>query len=126
MGRDPLDRDRLALYLKRRMDELALSIRTAAPQIGCSAATLARLLQGSSSENVPDTINVIRAVSWLGMSLSDFERGVDERESTLADVEVHLRGLRGISDETADAIFAMVKAAYDSAAAARPRKRSRR
>lgn len=123
---DPLDRDRLALYLKRRIDELDLSVRTAAPQIGCSAATLARLLQGSESENIPDTVNVIRAVSWLGMSLAEFEHGAPERESTLADVEVHLRGLRGISNETADAIFAMVKAAYDSAAATQPRKRTRR
>lgn len=123
-GEDSLDRDRLALYLRRRLDELGLSIRTAAPQIGCSAATLARLLQGSESENVPDTVNVIRAVSWLRMSLSEFEQGSPERDSTLADVEVHLRGLRGISHETADAIFAMVKSAYDSAAM-QPRKRTR-
>lgn len=126
MADEPLDRDRLATYLKRKMDELGLSIRTAAPRIGCSPATLGRLLQGSESENVPDTVNVIRAVSWLGMSLSDFEVGVEKRESTLADVEVHLRGLRGISDDTADAIFAMVKAAYDSAAATKPRKKTRR
>jgi len=126
MGAPLIDRDRLALFLKRHMDELGLSIRTAASEIGCSAATLGRLLQGSDSENVPDTVNVVRAVSWLGMSLSEFEDGVEERKSTLADVEVHLRGLRGISDETADAIFAMVKAAYDSAAAKGPRKGTRR
>lgn len=124
--RNALDRDRLALYLTRRMDELGLTIRSAAPQIGCSSATLGRLLQGSESENVPDTVNVIRAVSWLGMSLSDFAEAADARPSTLADIEVHLRGLRGISNETADAIFAMVKAAYDSATDKGTRKRARR
>lgn len=109
------------------MDELGKSIRTAAPEIGCSAATVGRLLQGAGSENVPDTVNVMKAVSWLGMSLSDFEPAGAARESTLADVEVHLRGLKGISDDTADAIFAMVKAAYDSAATTKqPGKRTRR
>jgi len=108
------------------MEELQLSLRPAAEQVGCSPATLGRLLQGSESETIPDTVNVIRAASWLGMSLSDFERGSKKRESTLADVQVHLRGLRGISDETADSIFAMVRAAYDSAAAKEKRKKPRR
>lgn len=123
---EPLDRDLLALYLKGKIKELELSTRTAAPKIGCSPATLARLLQGSESENMPDMVNVLRAVSWLGMSLSDFEHGREERESSLVDVQVHLRGLRGISDETADAIFAMVEAAYDSAAAKDPGKKAGR
>ena len=121
-----LDRDRLAQSLQDRMDELGLSIRTAAPHIGCSAATLGRLLQGAASANVPDTVNVIRAASWLGKSLSDFEIGAPERPSTLADVRVHLRGLEGISNQTADAIFAMVKAAYDSAPSLQQGKKPRR
>lgn len=123
MAKDTFDRDLLALYLERKMEERGLSLRPAAEQVGCSPATLGRLLQGSESENIPDTVNVIRAASWLGMSLSDFERGSKKRESTLADVQVHLRGLRGISDETADSIFAMVRAAYDSAAAKEKRRK---
>ena len=118
----PLDRDRLALFLKRRMEENDMSARAASQEIGCSPATLGRLLQGSRSENTPDTVNVIRAVSWMGMSLSDFERVGQQRDSTIADVEVHLRALKGISDETADAIVAMVKAAYDSATTSKSRR----
>ena len=121
-----IDRDELAIRLRARIEELGLSIRTAAPEIGCSAATLGRLVQGSAANNVPETVNIVRAVSWLGMSLSEFENGPADRESSLDDVQVHLRGLKGISDQTADAIFAMVKAAYDSASTQTKRKRTRR
>ena len=97
------------------MSSLGLSIRTAAPQVGCSAATLGRLLRGTKSDNVPDTVNVSRAVQWLGASIGDFERPRTEEHSSLTEVQVHLRGLKGLSNETADAIFAMVKAAYETA-----------
>ena len=40
-----LDLDRLATHLRTKMEEDDLSIRSAAEKIGCSAATLARLLR---------------------------------------------------------------------------------
>jgi transcriptional regulator with XRE-family HTH domain len=92
-----------------------LSLRAAADQIGCGAATLARLLQGSKAPNFPDTDTLIRASSWLGKSISNFEQGKRPQASSVADVEVHLRALPGISSVDAEALVAMVKAAYDAA-----------
>lgn len=117
-----LDLDLLATHLRNEMEGKGVSIRGAATEIGCSPATLARLLQGSRAPNVPDSINLIRAVSWLKKSLSDFEQGRAKRTSTLADVEVHLRALPGIGKRDAEGLVAMVKAAYDAAAQLRAKK----
>jgi transcriptional regulator with XRE-family HTH domain len=121
-----LDLDRLAMYLRNKMEEEGLSIRTAAPKIGCSPATLARLLQGSKTENVPDSVNLMRAASWVGKRLGDFEIGKQKPTSTLGDVEVHLRALPGLSKADAEGLVAMVKAAYDAAAKLRAKKGSGR
>jgi helix-turn-helix protein len=117
-----LDLDLLATHLRSEMETRDISIRAAAAEIGCSAATLARLLQGSAAPNVADSVNLIRAVSWLRKSLSDFEKGKAKRTSTLADVEVHLRALPGIGKTDAEGLIAMVKAAYDAAAQLRAKK----
>jgi transcriptional regulator with XRE-family HTH domain len=112
----------LTTHLRNEMERRDLSIRAAASEIGCSPATLARLLQGSEAPNVPDSINLIRAATWLKKSLSDFEKGRPKRTSTLADVEVHLRALPGIAKTDAEGLVAMVKAAYDAAAQLRTKK----
>ena len=121
-----LDLDRLATHLRTRMEENGLSIRSAADKIGCSAATLARLLQGSKAENVPGSVNLMRAASWVGKRLGDFEVGKSKPSSTLGDVEVHLRALPGLSKADAEGLVAMVKAAYDAAAKLRSKKGSGR
>ena len=108
-----LDRDLLAGHLRSRMRSEGLSIRPAAEQIGCSSATLGRLLQGSSSPNYPEGVNLIRAVNWLRKSLSDFEIGTVQQKSTIADVEVHLRGLEDLPPDAVEALVAMVRAVYD-------------
>lgn len=109
-----IDRDRLALFLKAQIEEQKLSIRSAAARIGCSPATLSRLLQGSESPNVPDSENLLRAASWLGRHIGDFARGAERSKVGIADVEVHLRALPGLKRAHADALVAMVKAAYDA------------
>lgn len=121
-----LDLDRLATHLRNEIEGQKLSVRAAAAKIGCSPATLARLLQGAEASNVPDSINLIRAASWLKKSLSDFEKGKPKRTSTLGDVEVHLRALPGIAKTDAEGLVAMVKAAYDAAAELRTKKGSGR
>lgn len=121
-----LDLSRLATYLRNKMEAEGLSTRTAAPKIGCSPATLARLLQGSKAETVPDSVNLMRAASWVGKSLADFEAGKRKTASTLGDVEVHLRALPGLSKADAEGLVAMVKAAYDAATKLRAKKGSAR
>src|SRR5262245_48066089 len=108
-----LNRDLLARHLRSRMRSEDLSIRGAAEQIGCSSATLGRLLQGSSSPNYPEGVNLIRAVNWLGKSLADFEGEPGKKGSTIADVEMHLRSLKDLPPDAIEALLAMVRAVYD-------------
>lgn len=108
------DLDLLASHLRNHMDSEGLSLRKSAEQVGCGAATLSRLLQGSESQTVPSGENLIRAASWLGRSLSEFESGARPDRSNLADVEVHLRALPNLSKRDAQALVGIVKAAYDS------------
>lgn len=120
---DPqLDLDLLATHLRNQIEARKLSIRGAAKEIGCSAATVARLLQGSDTPNSPEWVNLARAVSWLRKSIADFETGASKRSSTLADIEVHLRALPNISESDAEGLVAMVKAAYEAAANERSKK----
>jgi transcriptional regulator with XRE-family HTH domain len=122
MAEGSIDLDLLAKHLEARMEEKKLSIRAAAAEIGCSHATLGRLLQGSKAGSVPDSDNLIRAASWVGKSLDDLGPGARPKSTTMADVEVHLRALPGLRGDDAEAITAMVKAAY-GAAKKRPPKR---
>jgi transcriptional regulator with XRE-family HTH domain len=120
-----LDLDRLATFLRGKIEEEKLTIREAGRQIGCSAATLTRLLQGSKAETIPDSVNLIRAASWLKMRLSEFEPGRPTRSSTIADVELHLRALPNLAPVDAEGLIAMVKAAYDAAKLRAPKRTTR-
>lgn len=109
-----LDLDLLARHLQHKMQVESLALRAAADEIGCSAATLSRLLQGSGAPNYPDTKNLFRAISWVEKRLADFEKGkLDSKpKTTLADVEVHLRALPGLTEKDKKALVAIVGAAY--------------
>lgn len=107
-----LDLDRLALHLRSRMEEEGLSLRRAAEEIGVSPGTMSRLLQGVKSPNVPDSANVLRALTWLGRTFADFSGTSAKPSSSLADVEMHLRALPGLKKAEAEGLVAMVKAVY--------------
>ena len=109
---DGVDLDMLAEYLKTKMDIRDISLRRAAQKMGLSPATLSRLLQGSNSKSVPDTINLTKAASWLHRTLSDFEYRKRPKDITLEEVEVHLRALQGVSEQTAATMIAAVRALY--------------
>lgn len=115
MALPSVDLDLLASHLKSQLESKELSLRSAATEIGCSPATLSRLLKGSAAPNYPDAQNIFRSVSWLGRSIADFEAGTRRKGSSLADVEVHLRALPGLSKDQAEALIAMVRAAHDAA-----------
>lgn len=117
-----LDLDLLASHLKQQMQSKNLSLRAAAEEIGCSPATLSRMLKGSSAPNMPESLSLFRAVSWLGKSITDFEKGKRPSASTLIDVEVHLRALPGLTEKDKNALVALVKAAHN-AFATPPKKR---
>jgi transcriptional regulator with XRE-family HTH domain len=112
----PLDIDLglLAEQLKREIAARELSLRGAATEIGCSPTTLARLLTGSKTPNAPDTRTLLQAVNWLGKSIGDFAKTRVPETSTIADVVVHLRALRELSEKDKDALVAIIRAAHDA------------
>ena len=118
-----VDLDKLAMYLRSKMEEEDLSVRAAAEVIGFGASTLGRLLQGHSNENVPDLANINRAAMWVGKSLADLSQPSRPRSSTIADVEVHLRALPGLAKPDVEALVAMVKATYQHAKKLRTERR---
>jgi len=109
-----IDVDLLAEYLKTKIETGRYSIRRAAKEIGCSPATLSRLLEGSKSGYTPDTVNLVRAAAWLKCSLSDFQSINRPIDTSLEEVEVHLRALKGVSERTSEAMIAAVRALYDT------------
>ena len=121
-----VDLDRIATYLKNKIESEGLSVRSAAKSIGIGASTLARLLQGSSNENVPDLAVMVSAADWVGKSLADFTRSKKPTPSTIAEVEVHLRALPELAPPDVDALVAMVKAGYEHAKKLRAKKRPKR
>lgn len=121
-----VDLDELSTRLRSKMQEQQLSIRAAAKEIGIGAATLSRLLQGSESENVPDLSNLDKAAVWLGRSLSQLASLDQSPQSTIADVEVHLRALPDLEPQDVDALVAMVKAGYETAKRLRAQSQSQR
>jgi translation elongation factor EF-1beta len=118
-----VDLDELATHLKNKMEQEQLSLRAAAIEAGFGAATLARLLQGSASENVPDFSSISKALSWVGRNISEFSTsGANRKSTTIADVEVQLRALPGLAQHDVEALVAMVKASYEHAKKLRTKK----
>lgn len=108
-----IDRDLLASYLRNKMNEEELSLRKASEQIGCSAATLSRLLSGSASDYDADTATVTAATKWLNRNLADFEPARRPSESSLAEVEMHLHALPHITETDVRAMMAVITTLYD-------------
>ena len=104
--------DMLADYLKTKMEIRDISLRRAAGQMDLSPATLSRLLLGSGSKTSPDTSSLEKAAEWLNRSLTDFDSSNTPKETTLEQVEVHLRALEGVSEQTAAMMIAAVRSLY--------------
>jgi transcriptional regulator with XRE-family HTH domain len=126
MGSPNVDLDLLASHVRSKIESEGLTIREAAARIGCSPATLVRLLKGSETPNYPDSTNLFKAASWVGRSIAEFQQGMRKPTSTMADVEVHLRALPGLAREDREALVAMVRAAHDAAHKLRSEARAKR
>jgi transcriptional regulator with XRE-family HTH domain len=121
-----VDLNRLATYLNSKLESEGLSVRGAAKEIDVGASTLARLLQGNSNQNIPDLAVINKAVRWVGKSLADLSPSENEAPSTIADVEVHLRGLPDLAPPDVEALVAMVKAGYERAKKLRTERNTQR
>ena len=89
-----------------------LNWKEVAGQSGVSASTLTRMAQGKR----PDVDGLAALVAWSGLDADKYVRTEGERPEPepLAMISTYLRGDKNLSHETADAIDALVKAAYES------------
>lgn len=122
MSRKPLvNTEELGRAVKRRRDELSLSLRDLANETGISASTLSRIENGTGK---PDADNIARLTGWLDMPMERIlgQRQPDTaennpvvyfaREPTPEIVEAHLRADRNLTPETAAALSELFRVAY--------------
>lgn len=109
----------LGRAIKRRREELGLSLRDVADVTNVSASTLSRIENGTGK---PDADNIARLTGWLDMpidrvmnkkSTTDVEAVVYyPHEPTPEIVEAHLRADKNLSPETAKALSELFRVAY--------------
>ncbi len=115
-----INTEELGRAIRRRREELSLSLRDVADQTSVSASTLSRIENGTGK---PDADNIARLTSWLDMPLERIlSRSREDNdpkavvyfphESTPEIVEAHLRADRNLSPETADALSELFRVAY--------------
>ena len=109
----------LGRAIKRRREELGLSLRDVADVTDVSASTLSRIENGTGK---PDADNIARLTGWLDMPIDRVmnrqgAKDVDPvvyypHEATPEIVEAHLRADKNLSPETANALSELFRVAY--------------
>ncbi len=110
----------LGRAIKRRREELGISLRAVADITNVSASTLSRIENGTGK---PDADNIARLTSWLDMPVdrvlnrSNDANSVEPvvyypHEPTTDIVEAHLRADKNLSPETAKALSDLFRVAY--------------
>jgi transcriptional regulator with XRE-family HTH domain len=117
-----VDTQELGRAVKRRREELRLSLRDVASETGVSASTLSRIENGTGK---PDADNIARLTNWLDVPMERILGGGRQadsqdakpvvyfaREPTPEIVEAHLRADRNLTPETAAALSELFRVAY--------------
>ena len=111
----------LGRAIRRKREELGLSLRDVADETGVSASTLSRIENGTGK---PDADNIARLTGWLDMPMERVmgarksEDGAESavvyfpHEATPDIVEAHLRADRNLTPETAKALSELFRVAY--------------
>lgn len=110
----------LGIAIKRRREELGLSLRDVADVTNVSASTLSRIENGTGK---PDADNIARLSSWLDMPVDRVMKSQSTsqkvepviyypHEATPEIVEAHLRADKNLSPETAKALSELFRVAY--------------
>jgi len=91
-----------------------LSWRELASELEIHASVFTRMGQGSQ----PDADTLVTIADWLGVDLSRFVEGEGEKgrpitEDTVAVISTYLRADRALKPKSADAIEAVLRAAYE-------------
>jgi len=121
----------LGSAIKRRREELGLSLRDVADVTGVSASTLSRIENGTGK---PDADNIARLTGWLDMPMDRImnkqtsSSAVEPviyypHEATPEIVEAHLRADKNLSPETANALSELFRVAYKQFSGSTPKKR---
>jgi transcriptional regulator with XRE-family HTH domain len=109
----------LGRAIKRRREELGLSLRDVADVTNVSASTLSRIENGTGK---PDADNIARLTGWLDMPI---DRVMNRQKATNVEavvyypheatpeiVEAHLRADKNLTPETANALSELFRVAY--------------
>lgn len=111
----------LGRAIKRRREELGMSLRDVADATDVSASTLSRIENGTGK---PDADNIARLTGWLDMPIDrvmNKHQGSHEvvdaivyypHEATPEIVEAHLRADKNLTPETAKALSELFRVAY--------------
>lgn len=108
----------LGKAIKRRREELSLSLRDVGDATGVSASTLSRIENGTGR---PDADNIARLTQWLDMPVDRLmNHGNDNvepviyypHEATTEIISAHLRADRNLTPETAEALSELFRVAY--------------
>lgn len=112
----------LGRAIRRKREEMGLSLRDVADETKVSASTLSRIENGTGK---PDADNIARLTDWLKMPMErvmgarQTEAGTDNtavvyfpHEATPDIVEAHLRADRNLNPDTAKALAELFRVAY--------------
>ncbi|MEJ7624925.1 MAG: helix-turn-helix transcriptional regulator [Pyrinomonadaceae bacterium] len=110
----------LGRAIKRRREELSLSLRDVADVTNVSASTLSRIENGTGR---PDADNIARLTQWLDMPVDrlltkNASKDVEPviyypHEATTDIIEAHLRADKNLDPETASALSELFRVAYN-------------
>jgi len=114
--------EELGRAIRRRREELGLSLRDVAAETAVSASTLSRIENGTGK---PDAENIARLTAWLDVPMERILSGRHShtdstkavvyypQEPTTEIVEAHLRADRNLTPETAAALSELFRVAYN-------------
>ena len=113
--------EELGRAIRRRREELGLSLRDVAVETSVSASTLSRIENGTGK---PDADNIARLTTWLNVPMERILSGRPShaesskavvyypQEPTPEIVEAHLRADRNLTPQTAAALSELFRVAY--------------
>jgi transcriptional regulator with XRE-family HTH domain len=113
--------EELGRAIRRKREELGLSLRDVAGKTSVSASTLSRIENGTGK---PDADNIARLTAWLEVPMERILSGRDPQteeakavvyypeEPTPEIVEAHLRADKNLTPETAAALSELFRVAY--------------
>jgi transcriptional regulator with XRE-family HTH domain len=118
-GKPLVNTEELGRAVRRRREELGLSLRDVADETSVSASTLSRIENGTGK---PDADNIARLTGWLDVPMERILSGRQTQTETPVVyypqepmpeiVEAHLRADRNLTPETAAALSELFRVAY--------------